>query len=196
MSYLHRVLVVTIILASWWTATGTDSRARAAEDGSARLPAPAMPHDLLKRDVGVWDATIQMAAEPGGAMGVYNGTETNTLANGGLWLVTDFRSRIDGTRFEGHALLGYDAQMEKYVRVWVDSTQSWFWPSQGVYDPATDSLTLWMISTDSGGNPVRWRSVSRWNGPDIRVFTMYVPGPDSTEAAGMTITYKRRRDVP
>lgn len=166
----------------------------AAERTSTGSAAPSGDHQrLLQRDVGVWDATIQMLDQEDGSVGVYNGTETTTLEPGGHWLVTDFKSRINGTAFEGHALFGYDEYKQKYVRLWVDSTQELFWPSEGSYDPETDSLTLWMESIDSDGHPVRWRTVTVWKDADTRVFTMYLPGPETVEAAGMTITYKRRK---
>jgi hypothetical protein len=133
-----------------------------AAAGSASVP--SNQHRLLKRDVGVWDATM-----------------------------TDFKSRIDGAPFEGHALFGYDTVKQKYVRLWVDSSQALFWPSEGSYDPATDSLTMWMESIDSDGRPTRWRTVTVWKDDDTRIFTMHLPGPETVEAAGMTITYKRRR---
>jgi hypothetical protein len=163
-----------------------------ADGGAGTRSIPASQSALLKRDVGVWDATIQILGEPDGAMDVYNGTETNTLVPGGRWLETDFKSRIGGEDFEGHALFGYDPDKRKYVRIWVDSSQAFFWPSEGDYDPATDSLTMWMESNDSNGQVVRWRTVTVWKDAETRVFTMYVPGPETTEAAGMTITYKRR----
>ncbi len=163
--------------------------------GDAReLSTLAPQHSLLKRDVGVWDATIQIAAGADGAMGVYNGTETNTLVAGGRWLLTDFKSRLEGEPFEGHAVFGYDREKKKYVRVWVDNTQTFFWPSEGEYDPSTDSLTLWMESTALEGEAARWRTVTVWKDADTRVFTMYVPGPESIEAAGMTIHYTRRKE--
>lgn len=174
---------------------GPPSSALAApEDGAAGTSsAQSNQHRLLKRDVGVWDATIQLLDQTDGSVGVYNGTETNTLEPGGRWLVTDFRSRIDGAPFEGHALFGYDTDRQRFIRLWVDSSQAFFWASEGSYDPSTDSLTMWMESIDSEGRPTRWRTVTVWKDDDTRVFTMYVPGPESVEAAGMTITYKRRR---
>jgi len=166
--------------------------APAAPSAGSTVP-PGEQKSLLERDVGVWDATIQILEPEDGSFGVYNGTETNTLAPGGRWLVTDFSSRIDGAPFEGHALFGYDEEIRKYVRLWVDSSQALFWPSQGAYDPVTDSLTMWMESVDSEGRPVRWRTVTVWKDDDTRIFTMYLPGAETVEASGMTITYKRRK---
>ena len=53
-----------------------------AATGAASVPSGQ--HRLLKRDVGVWDATIQILNASDGTLGVYNGTETNTLEPGGL----------------------------------------------------------------------------------------------------------------
>lgn len=192
MRRLGRRLALLALIAGF---TGPLQPALAAPDDGAvgAIAAPDARSRLLRRDVGVWDATLQILDEIDGSLGVYNGIETNTLAPGGRWLVTDFSSRIDGATFEGHALFGYDSSRQKYVRLWVDSSQAFFWPAEGTYDPATDSLTMWMESLDSSGQPARWRTVTVWKDDDTRVFSMYLPGPESIEAAGMTITYKRRR---
>jgi hypothetical protein len=43
------------------------------------MPKPGPEHEILKSDVGVWDATVEMLG-PGGA--VSKGVETNTLMGG------------------------------------------------------------------------------------------------------------------
>ncbi len=169
-----------------------DAGNSAAGGGRPAVPRPGPKHDLLKRGAGVWDATIQIAAE-GGVLEVYNGTEISTLVAGGLWLVSEFTSQIGGAPFEGHGILGYDPLKEKYTRVWVDSSQAIYWPSEGGYDPETGTLTMWTEALDSAGEKVRWRTETIWKDADTRTFVMYAPGSEETEAAGMTITYKRRR---
>ncbi len=154
---------------------------------------PGQEHLLLERDVGVWDATIQVAVEPGAPPEITNGVETNTLAAGGLWLISEFKTRLLGQPFEGRGILGYDLTKRKYVRIWVDSTQPYFWPAEGDYDPETDTLTLWMAATDTEGETVRWRAETVWKDQDTRTFTMYLPGGEATEAAAMKIIYKRRK---
>jgi hypothetical protein len=191
-----RAIASCLVAALLFVSPFASPLAEGDEEPVAAPGAPAHPNDareLLRREEGVWDATIQIAASADGTSGVYNGVETSILMPGGLWLATDFKSRLEGAPFEGHALFGYDASKGKYVRVWVDSSQPYFWPAVGDYDPSTGTLTMWMQSTDTNGNVARWRAVTVWEDPDTRTFTMYVPGTEATDAAGMRITYRRRK---
>lgn len=166
---------------------------------AAAAPAPARNDtpgpDLLRRMAGTWDATMQVASAGDEPPLVINGTEVATLGGDGAWLVSDFRSQIEGRPFQGHGLLARDAKTGRYRRVWADSTSPVFWSSEGTYDAATDSLILWIETTDSAGHPVRWREVVTWKGDDLRTFTMFVPGPETREAAGVSIVYRRRKDA-
>ena len=164
----------------------------AAAPAAARSDTPAP--ELLRRMAGTWDATMQVASVGDEPPLVINGTEVSTLGGDGVWLVSDFRSQIEGRPFQGHGLLARDPRTGRYRRVWADSTSPVFWNSEGTYDGATDSLTLWIETSDSEGHPVRWREVVTWKNDDLRTFTMFVPGPETREAAGVSIVYRRRKD--
>lgn len=150
--------------------------------------------DLLGRMAGTWDATMQIASPGDDPPLVINGTEVAVLGGGGTWLVSDFRSQLEGRQFQGHGILTRDPRTGRYRRVWADATSPAFWSSEGTYDGATESLTMWIETTDSAGRPVRWREVITWKDDDTRTFTMYVPGPETREAAGIAIVYRRRTD--
>jgi hypothetical protein len=135
-----------------------------------------------------------MASQDGTPPVVLNGTEVNVLGGRGTWVVGDFRSQLDGHPFQGHAVLSLNPATGRFQRVWADSTSPSFWASEGTWDPATSTLTMWIESIDSQGQKVRWREETVLKGEDTRTFTMYVPGPQSTEAAGVTIVYHRRSE--
>src|SRR5207237_6024874 len=84
------------------------------------IPKPGPEHEILKKDVGVWDATVETTMEPGGKPNVTKGVETNTLLGGGLWMVQDFKGEFMGVPFQGHGVAGYDPFKKKYVGTWVD----------------------------------------------------------------------------
>ena len=160
-------------------------------------PAPlaaghAAPADLLRRFAGVWDATMTMAGAPGEPPLILNGQEINTLGGDGLFVVSDFRSLLDGRPFQGHGLLAWDAGAGRFRRAWADSTSPSFWISEGDWNPETQTLTMWVDASDSDGHPVRWREESVVK-EDMRTFTMFVPGSEKVEAAGLTIAYHRRQ---
>jgi hypothetical protein len=166
---------------------------KAEKSDKAAPPAGQMPtakpgpeHEILKKSVGTWDATVEEMA-PGAPAKTSKGTETAKLV-GGLWLVSDFKSEMAGQPFEGHAVGGYDTNKKKYVGTWVDSMSSGVWTSEGTFDPATKTLTDAMEGPGPDGKPMKCKAVTEWKDADTKVFTMYMG-----EAPTMRITYKRRK---
>jgi hypothetical protein len=162
----------------------TDKAAPAAGEMPQAKPGPE--HEILKKSVGTWDATVEEMA-PGAPPKTSKGTETAKLV-GGLWLVSDFKSEMMGQPFEGHAVGGYDPSKKKYVGTWVDSMSASQWTSEGTLDPATKTMTDWMEGVGHDGKPTKMKAVTQWKDDDTRVFTMYMG-----ETPTMKITYKRRK---
>ncbi len=64
-------------------------------------------HALLKRDVGLWEASVKRFVRgPGEAPSVSKGRETNRLMEGGLWVLTDVRGEFAGRPFQGRGQPG------------------------------------------------------------------------------------------
>lgn len=154
------------------------------------LPKPGPEHELLKKDVGNWDATVEMMMPPGPPS---TGTETNVLGPGGLWLISDFQSNMMGAPFQGHGVMGWDATKNKYVGTWVDSMSTGISVTESTYDPATKTATGMVEGPGPDGKPMRMKAVTQYKDDDTRVFTMYMKGTDGKEAPSMRITYKRRK---
>jgi hypothetical protein len=154
------------------------------------LPKPGPEHELLKKDVGTWDATVEMMSPPGPPS---KGTETNVLGPGGMWLISDFKSEMMGAPFQGHGVTGWDPAKRKYVGTWVDSMSTSISLSEGTYDPATKTSTGTIEGPGPDGKPMKMKAVTHYRDDDTRVFTMYNTGADGKEAPSMRITYKRRR---
>ena len=154
------------------------------------VPQPGPEHEMLKKDVGTWDATVEMfMGPPGGAPAVSKGTETVTML-GGLWQITEFKSEMMGQPFEGRGAMGFDPAKKKFVGTWVDSMTPGYYTVEGAYDPATKTLTGTMEGPDPSGAVVKTKETTEWKDADTRVFTMYAP---DGQTVGMRITYKRRK---
>ncbi len=163
-----------------------------AQEGMA-MPKPGPEHELLKSDVGVWDATVESSMAPGAPPNVSKGTETNSLV-GGFWLVSQFKGDMMGQAFEGLGTTGFDPGKKKYVGTWIDSMTPGLYTSEGTYDAASRTMTTWMEGPDASGKITKTRTTTQWQGADARVFTMYGPkGADGKEPVMMKITYKRRK---
>ncbi|HKQ98346.1 MAG TPA: DUF1579 family protein, partial [Candidatus Polarisedimenticolia bacterium] len=161
---------------------------------AARTAAPATSEALLRSLAGTWNATMQIAAPDDAPPQIINALEVNRLGGGGAWLATEFRSQMEGRAFEGNAILAFNPATGKLRRVWADVTAPTPWRSEGNWDASTGTLTMWIETTDSNGHPVRWREETVIKDENTRTFTMYAPGAQDTEAAAITIAYRRRTE--
>jgi hypothetical protein len=160
------------------------------------MPAPAQPgpeHALLKKDVGTWDATVEMNGPPGTPAMVSKATETVAVTCGGLWQVSEFKGDMGGMAFEGRSTVGYDPAKKKYVGTWVDSTTAGLTLTEATYDPAKKTMTGWLEGPDATGKTTKMKEVTEWKDDDTRVFTMFTTAPDGKDYPIMKISYKRRK---
>jgi hypothetical protein len=173
-------------------ACGSLAVAGYAQQSPPPIPKPGPEHELLKQDVGTWDATVEIF-EPGKPPAVSKGSETTSLV-GGFWAVSDFKSDLMGQPFEGRGTVGFDTNKKKYVSTWVDSMSTGFMTGEATYDPKTKTMTGFMEGFDPAqGKAVKMRETTEWKDADTKVFTMFMTGPDGKEVQTMKITYKRRK---
>ena len=154
------------------------------------MPQPGPEHEMLKKDVGTWDATVEMFM-PGAPPSVSKGTETVTML-GGFWQLSEFKSEMMGQPFEGRGTTGYDPAKKKYVGTWVDTMTPGYYTVEATYDAATKTMTGTMEGPrpDGGVTRVKTKETTEWKDADTRVFTMYAP---DGKAPVMRISYKRRK---
>jgi hypothetical protein len=158
----------------------------------AQMPPPPTPgpeHEMLRKDVGVWDATVEMFGPPGTPPAVSKGTETVTML-GPFWQVGDFKSEMFGQPFEGKGVTGYDPAKKKFVGTWVDTISTGISTVEATYDPVRKMVTGTMEGTGPDGTMMKTKQTTEWKDADTRVFTMYAP--DGTTPM-MRISYKRRK---
>lgn len=133
------------------TASGQEPK-QPAPSQEITLPKPGPKHEILKKEAGVWDATVETRMELGGKPVVTKGVETNTLLGDGLWRVQDFKGELMGVPFQGHAVTGYDAAKKKSVGTWVDSMAPGLSSTEGSSDAKAG------LGTPGSKGPVRWAS--------------------------------------
>ncbi len=190
----HSLVCAIAAAAMCATLAAAEEPAKPAPDAAAMaFPKPGPEVTLLQGEVGVWDATVEMAMAPGQPPQVSQGVRTCTSICNGLWIAEDFKSSMMGQPFQGHGVTGFDPAKGKYVGIWVDAMSTYVLSSEGTYDKAKGVLTFWMESPGPDGKPMKWHTESTSPDPDTRVWTAYMPGPDGKDVAGMKITYKRRK---
>ena len=138
------------------------------------MPTPGPEHEMLKKDVGTWDATVESFMAPGAPPTVSKGTETVTMI-GGFWQLTEFKSEMMGEPFEGRGATGFDPAKKKYVGTWVDTMSSGYYTVEATYDAATKTMTGTMEGPDPSGAVAKTKETTEWKDADNRVFTMYAP---------------------
>jgi hypothetical protein len=164
--------------------------ATAARPQGPPVPRPGPEHEILKRDEGVWDATIEMTPGPGLPPMTMTGTETSTLV-GGRWLISEFHSEMMGQPFEGHGITGWDPEKEAYVGVWADTMSTELTQSESTFEHETNTMTGWMEMRNPTGEKGKARTVEEWPDETTRIIRIY-PTMDAAEPF-MTMTYKKRK---
>ena len=173
-------------------ATGQLAHVNAQEQGPP-MPKPGPEHEVLKADVGTWDAKVEVTPGPGMEPMVSKGVETNTMGCGGMCLISDFKGDLaPGQTFHGHGLTAWDPTKKKYVGAWSDSMSSGVAMGESTWDPATKKATGTMEMADPSGGRVKQRVVVEYPTPTTRTMTSYTTGPDGKEFVTLRISYTKK----
>jgi len=187
MSCLNALKLTLALLLSWAWSAGT---ACAQVEGIA-TPTPA--HEVLKNDVGTWDADVSVWPNPGAEPMKSQAVETNEML-GNFWIVSRFQGTMMDQPFSGVGTVGYDPAEKKYVGTWVDSMSPSLFTMKGDYDAATKTMTMEGESRDPvNGKMVRSRNIGRYLDQNTRMFEMQMEGADGQFQKVMEIHYKRRQ---
>ena len=156
---------------------------------------PTKQHEVLKKDVGTWDAVVKVWPMEGAKPMESKGVEKNEMLKGGLWLTTRFEGEVIGTPFIGIGSFGYDPAEEKYVGAWVDTMTPHMMTTKSDYDEKTKTMTGISETRDPmTGEKYNAKMITRYNDDGTRVMEMHRAGKDGKESKVMEISYKRRAE--
>jgi Protein of unknown function (DUF1579) len=158
---------------------------------SFQLPQAGPEHAVFQKDVGTWEAQVEVRPGPGAPPQRSQGTMVARLVSGGRWLVTEYKNEESG--FEGHGLYGWDSAKQKYTGTWVDNMRTTLVLGEGTWDAAARTMTFQYEMNRPDGGLMRWREVTETRGADTQVFRSIISLPDGTDFEMMTATYTRRR---
>ncbi len=163
----------------------------------AQLPTPSPEHELLKKDLGTWAATVKMwmgadgKTDPSVEPSVSKGEEVNRML-GEFWVISNFTGEFGGMAFEGHSVSGYDSKTKKFVGNWTDSMTPAPMHMQGTYDPKTQTLTSTTTGVGMDGEATKGKSLMVYKDADHRLLSMYEI-KDGKELKSMEIEYVRKK---
>jgi Protein of unknown function (DUF1579) len=159
------------------------------------LPRPMAEHERLAEDAGTWDATIKHWTHgPDSEPAVSHGVDVVKLLPGGLWTHDEFDGKLGDLEFHGCGQTGYNTRKKKYVGTWVDSLSTEIMMTEGDYDPATTTFTMYGKGAGPSGTEYDARLTTKREGSDVRVFTIAMKTPETKGeyVKLIEITYKRR----
>lgn len=145
--------------------------------------------ELLKKDVGDWDADVTVTPTPGAPPQVSRGRLSARLICADKWLVTDFKNHTTG--FEGHGLYGYNAAAKRYVGTWVDDTRSNIYVAQGDWDAAAKTMTYHWTASMPGGRTMAWKETTQMVSQTEQIFRSRFSLPDGGEFEMMHVVYRK-----
>lgn len=160
----------------------------AAAVSAQEMPKPGPEHEKLKEMVGTWDAVCKDMQGK-----AFKGVSVAKVDLGGFWVTSEFTAEIDGHRFTGRALDGYDPTKKKYVSVWVDSMSPGVMVLEGGFDTDGKVLTMTGEGPSPEGKPVRYTMVSKFKDKDTFEWSMSIPGPEGKDVVLMSAVYTRRK---
>jgi hypothetical protein len=143
---------------------------------------------VFRKDVGVWNAEVEVRPAPGAPPIRQKGVSTNRLIGDGRWLVVEYRSDAG---FEGHGIYGWDPATGKYTGAWVDSMQTCIARSQGTWDAAARTMTF-VTEATHGGETIRYREITETRPDGTLVYRNLVPAPGSGEFEMIRTVYRKR----
>ena len=163
----------------------------------AQMPQATPEHQVLKKELGTWDATMKMYTDMTGAPisdpMIVKGKETNKML-GEFWIVSDFEASFGGMPFKGHGVFGYDSKAGKYSGSWVDSMTPTVSHMIGSYDKKTKTMSYETKGVGPDGKPMLGKNVVVYKDADHRIMTMYTQMPGKTEMTKvMEVVYKRSK---
>ena len=150
---------------------------------------PGMEHQQLRRLVGTWKAEVKYFFDESGKPTVSEATATFRSLLGGRYVQQRFHGEMQGQKFSGMAITGYDNAKKKYVGIWIDDMGTGIMHSEGTYDVKTNTMTEIGVSSSPIGD-TKFKNVSRYLSDDEFTFTMYMVNPEG-ERKMMDITYTR-----
>ncbi len=141
---------------------------------------------VFEKDVGTWDADVEVHPAPGAPSVRLKGVSTNRLV--GRFLVVDYSA---DSGFEGHGFYGWDPAKQRYTGAWIDSMQECIGRSEGSWDAATRTMTFETEATHDG-RAIRYREITQTRADGTQLYRNIVKLPDGSDFEMIRTVYRRR----
>jgi len=157
------------------------------------IPKPDPEHEILKQMEGNWDAQVKYYMPSSETPLESKGESTAKMDVGGFFLVSEFKSQMEGMAYHGRGISGYDPAKKKYVGVWVDSMSPVINVTEGTFDKSTNVFTETMEGVDPKGKTMKFRMTTKIEDKDHMLFKIFALGVDGKENLMEEIAYTRKK---
>lgn len=159
-----------------------------------KMAEPGEYHAYLKPLVGRWNLVVRYRMAPEQPWEESTATGEYKWILGGRFLTQQTTGEMmEGERFEGFGMTGYDKVTKQYVSVWADTYSTGFMISKGTSDSSGKVFTFQGEYSDPmTGQTKKARSIIRIINNNKHIFEMYDHGPDGKEFQNLEITYTRK----
>lgn len=157
-----------------------------------RTGTPGAEHKALEPFVGSWNATVSWWMDPSMPPSESKGTMVNSWVYGGRYLEQKFVGDMDGQRFEGTGLWGFDIAAGKYIGTWYDSMSTSMSRSVGSISKDGKSFRMTAYNTDPvTGQESCGEELITLDGPNQHTMAMY-EDRGGQKVMTMKIVYTRK----
>ena len=157
---------------------------------------PLGPKKILAGFAGTWDAVIKSYFQgPDGPVTESTGIEMTEAIAGGAALRTSFKCKIKSLGFDGHGLIGFDAQAKEFTATHVSNFVTTPYHSRGQYDAKQKTLTMLNIIVDASGKEQRQKETITLVDDTTKTIVFYdlvEKNGEKQEVKLMEITLKKR----
>jgi Protein of unknown function (DUF1579) len=195
-----KALVVASLLAAgfavhhhhdWFFGTQDEKKQDAKKQDAGGMPPPPQPtdeHKWLAEGAGKWKAVGKIHTGPDQTVPM-EGIQTNTMQQGGLWQIIDYKENSGG--FAGHGVSGYDTEKKKFVSVWVDSMTTQASIGEGTLSPDKKSLGLLFDMPGPDGKMMKVQETITRKDDKTTTLDMSSVGADGKLTKMLEITYTK-----
>ena len=155
------------------------------------MPQPSPEHDIIQKNVGVWDVQCRFFMAPDAPPMETTGMDTIT-AIGPFWNVGQFEAEFMGMPFKGASQLGYLPDEKCYVSTWIDAMSTFLFVLKGNFDDSGKILSLsGMAPNPADGTMVPQRVEHEFVDDDNHKMRMYMT-LEQGEIKTFEMDYSRR----
>jgi hypothetical protein len=147
--------------------------------------------DLAKNLVGQWDTESSFWMVPGQAPQVSKGHATLDPIMGARFIKQSYEGEMEGKKFKGEGLFGYNTVSKEYETTWIDSSATGIMLSSGKKDAKGDIVFSGGYDDPMSGQKKTAKSVLHIDSRDKWTFTMYDRGTDGAEHKTLEVVYNR-----